>query len=510
MNAGEFVDLQRYRRADAPALIMDSVVWTHGQLADHVGAFAAFLSERGIGSRDRVALLAMNSPEYVAAVLAVFRLGAIAVPLNFRLHREELAYLLSNAGVAAVIGEAEFLPILDELTVGLPLRARVSLNGGSGEREWPSFSSVLQQYAGRAAAVAEVLPGDPQRIMYTSGTTSRPKGVIVTNEMSAYNTFAHSFELELTSADRVLVCSPLFHVAAWDAPGVGVLAGGGSLVIMRRFDAAEALRLIAEHRVTGAHLVRSIVHELVRSESRSRDLSSLRWIIFGGVSHELYSEVQELLPTTRLVQGYGMTEACSAIAYIDAQHAEDKLGSVGTAVPFVQFRVVDDDGADAGTGRGGEVVIRGSKVTPGYWADPEATEIAWRGGWFHTGDAGVIDGDGYLSITDRLKDMIKSGGENVASQEIERVIGSHPAVAEVAVVAMPDPRWQEVPVAFVTLEVGGELTEGDLIAYCRTHLASFKTPKAVTFVSEFPRNSSGKILKRVLRDRAAGTPTPRE
>ena len=134
----------------------------------------------------------------------------------------------------------------------------------------------------------------------------------------------------------------------------------------------------------------------------------------------------------------------------------------------MQFRVVDDDGADAGTGRSGEVVIRGSKVTPGYWADPETTEIAWRGGWFHTGDAGVIDGDGYLSITDRLKDMIKSGGENVASQEIERVIGSHPAVAEVAVVAMPDPRWQEVPVAFVTLEVGGELTEGDLIAYCRT------------------------------------------
>ncbi len=256
---------------------------------------------------------------------------------------------------------------------------------------------ALQRYAGRATAVADALPGDPQRIMYTSGTTSRPKGVIVTNEMSAYNTFAHSSELELTSADRVLVCSPLFHVAAWDAPGVGVLTGGGSLVIMRRFDAAEALRLIAEHGVTGAHLVRSIVHELVRSESRSRDLSSLRWIIFGGVSHELYSEVQELLPTTRLVQGYGMTEACSAIAYIDAQHAEDKLGSVGTAVPFVQFRVVDDDGADAGTGRGGEVVIRGSKVTPGYWADPGATEIAWRGGWFHTGDAGVIDGDGYLS-----------------------------------------------------------------------------------------------------------------
>ena len=260
MNAGEFVDLQRYRRADAPALIMDSVVWTHGQLADHVGAFAAFLSERGIGSRDRVALLAMNSPEYVAAVLAVFRLGAIAVPLNFRLHREELAYLLGNAGVAAVIGEAEFLPILDELTVGLPLRARVSLNGGSGEREWPSFSLVLQQYAGRAAAVADVLPGDPQRIMYTSGTTSRPKGVIVTNEMSAYNTFAHSFELELTSADRVLVCSPLFHVAAWDAPGVGVLAGGwlaGDHAAVRRGRGTTADRRAPSDRGTSRPLDRA-------------------------------------------------------------------------------------------------------------------------------------------------------------------------------------------------------------------------------------------------------------
>jgi fatty-acyl-CoA synthase len=503
MNLASIVDMQRYRRASMPALITEEAVWTYGELADSVEAFAAYLSDCGVGIGDRVALLGINSAEYVCSLLGISRVGAIAVPLNHRLQREELAYLLRNSGAVAAVAESEFLAPLDDVIADGQMRARVQLDAPASPDAWLSFQVLQRQYRGRSFPAAEVQPSDIQRIMYTSGTTSRPKGVIVTHQMVAYNVFGHGTELELSSADRVLIASPLYHVAAWDAPGIGVLFYGGALVIIRKFNASIALRLIEKHGVSGAHLVRPVVREMFASLDGTQDLSTLRWLIIGGVAPELYNQVQAMVPDVRLVQGYGMTEACSAIAYIDAAHAQSKLGTVGTAVPFVEYRVVNSAGADAGPYKHGEIVVRGPKVTPGYWADDEATEKAWQGGWFHTGDAGSIDDDGYLTITDRIKDMIKSGGENVASQEVEQVIYRHPAVAEVAVIGIPDPQWQEVPMAFVVLNALSDLTEQELIEYCRSQLASFKTPKSVAFVSTLPRNPSGKVLKGVLREHAA-------
>jgi fatty-acyl-CoA synthase len=503
MNLGSIVDMQRYRRPSMPALITEDAVWTYTELADSAEAFAAYLSDCGIGFGDRVALLGINSAEYVCSLLGICRTGAIAVPLNHRLQADELAYLLRNSGAVAAVADSEFLAALDDVAEGGQLRARVQLYAPVPSRAWLSFQEIQRRYRGRRFPAAEVQPGDIQRIMYTSGTTSRPKGVIVTHQMVAYNILGHGAELGLSAADRILVASPLYHVAAWDAPGVGVLFYGGALVIMRKFNAEAALRLIEEHRISGAHLVRPVVREICASLDASRNVSTLRWLIIGGVPPELYNNVQAMLPGVRLVQGYGMTEACSAIAYIDAEHAQSKLGTVGTAVPFIEYRVVNSAGADAGPYMNGEIVVRGPKVTPGYWADEEATEKAWQGGWFRTGDAGSIDGDGYLTITDRIKDMIKSGGENIASQEVEQVIAGHPAVAEVAVIGIPDPRWQEVPMAFVVLNALSDLTEQELIEYCRSHLASFKTPRSVAFVSSLPRNPSGKVLKGALREYAA-------
>ena len=509
LNFARLLDQQRYRRESLPALISADDMWTYGRLADSVDAFAGYLADHGVGVGDRVALLAMNSCEYVVAMFAVFRVGAIAVPLNFRLQRDELLYLLDDSAAVALIGDVEYAGILDEVSGARTMRVRVALDGSTAG--WMSLGEILRQYKGRHVVAANVQVGDPQRIMYTSGTTSRPKGVIITHDMAAYNVLAHTSELELTSADRVLVSSPLYHVAAWDSPGVGVLFHGGALVIMRKFDADAALGLIEEHRISGAHLVQAVVLAIRNSGGATHDLSSLRWIIFGGVAAEMYRELQGILPTTRMVQGYGMTEATSAISFTDDVHALTKLGCVGTAVPFVEYRVVDDTDCDAAAGVDGEVVVRGPKVTPGYWRDPVLTERSWRGGWFHTGDAGHIDADGYLTITDRLKDMIRSGGENVASQEIERVIYAHPAVAEVAVVGVPDPRWQEVPRAFVVLKPRSaaaelpDVSEAELIAHCRARLASFKTPKSIVFVAELPRNASGKVLKRQLRESAERT-----
>jgi fatty-acyl-CoA synthase len=501
MNFGRLVDIQRVRRGTEPALITeDGEQWTYERLADAVHATAAFLTERGVGRGDRVALMGMNSAEYVAAVLAVYRLGAVAVPLNYRLQSEELEFLVRDSGAVAVMADADFIDVLDPICDDRSIGTRLVVHGSSATTTWLPLSQVMADHSGSRAPLCPVSFDDPQRIMYTSGTTSRPKGVVITHGMASLNVIAQTSELELTSSDTALVSSPLYHVAAWDSPGIGVLFNGGRLVIMRRFDAPLALRLIEEHRVTGGIFVQAILHGLRAAADGSRDLSSLRWIIFGAAAGELYREVQEMLPSTRLVQAYGMTEACSCIAYMDVAHAVSKRGSVGTAVPFVEYRVVDPSDHDAGPGVPGEVVLRGPKVTPGYWHDEELTAEAWRGGWFHTGDVGMVDEDGFLYITDRLKDMIRSGGENVASQEIERVIYNHPLVAEAAVVGIPDPRWQEVPRAYIVLKPGASLSEGELIAYCRDHLASFKTPKSVVFLGELPRNPSGKVLKRVLRE----------
>lgn len=513
MNYAQVVDVQRVRRGDRPALIGADGVWTYELLASRVHALAAYLAGRGVGKGDRVVLLGMNSARYVCAGLAIYRLGAVAVPLNYRLQREEMEFLVRDSGAVAALCEAEFAPVMDEVLAGLVAaggeqpRARVLLDDEDpGSAGWTALTGVFDEYAGRTVPMADVEFDSPQRIMYTSGTTSRPKGVIVTHGMTALNALVQITELGMSENERVLISSPLYHVAAWDAPGVGVLYAGGTMVIMRKFDAAEALRLMEEHRITGGIFVQAMLHGLRGASGQARDLSSLRWIIFGAASGELYAEIRRMLPGTRLVQAYGMTEACSAIAYMDPAHEVSKLGTVGTAVPYVEYRVVGGDDEELPPGVPGEVVIRGPKVTPGYWGDPELTARAWRNGWFHTGDVGVVDEDGFLSITDRLKDMIRSGGENVASQEIERVIYTHPAVLEAAVIGVPDPRWQEVPKAYIVLKPGQNLTEQEMIAYCREHLASFKTPKHVEFLDHLPRNPSGKVLKRVLRERAGGTP----
>jgi fatty-acyl-CoA synthase len=503
MNFARLIDLQCIRREHHPALITEDHVWTYGRLAENVWAISAYLAARGVLKGDRVAMLGMNSAEYVAVAFAIYRLGAVAVPLNYRLQHEELKFLLRDSGAVAILCDKDYVSSIEGVSEGIEWRAKVQLDGPHAEASgWLTFSEVVADYSGSAAPLAEVVAADPQRIMYTSGTTSRPKGVILTHGMATLNALTQTSELELSSLDRALISSPLYHVAAWDAPGVSVLFNGGALVIMRKFDAPLALELIERHKVTGGIFVQAILHGLRAAADGSRDVSSLRWIIFGAAAGELYREIREMLPTAHLVQAYGMTECCSAIAYMHRAYAISKLGSAGTAVPFIEYRVVDEEDEFVAPGVHGEIVVRGPKVTPGYWGDKELTEQAWRGGWFHTGDVGMVDEDGFIYITDRLKDMIRSGGENVASQEIERVIYQHPAVLEAAVIGVPHPKWQEVPQAYIVLKDGVQLTEDELIGHCRGHLASFKTPKSVRFVSELPRNPSGKVLKRVLREQS--------
>jgi fatty-acyl-CoA synthase len=498
-NFSDVVDVHRSRRPDAPALITADRTWTYEDVAATVHAFASYLQASGIRRGDRVALLGMNSAQYVNALLAVYRIGAIAVPLNYRLQEDELEYLLTNSGCISVLADAEFTAVMDRVGEILPpMHARVCLHG-SGSTGWVAFDDAVADHLGAVVPSEAVGPEDIQRIMYTSGTTSRPKGVLVTHGMVQCNVAAMTGELQLTAADRILVSSPLYHIAGLDAPGLGTLFTGGALVIMRKFDASQALRLIQVHRITGGIFVQAMLHALRDARGEGADLSSVKWLIFGAAAGELYGDIRRQFPTARLIQSYGLTEGCSMVSCIPERLAVQKYGTVGTAVSFVEFRVVNSSGKEVPAGETGEIVIRGSKVTPGYWAADALTQSGWRDGWFHTGDVGLIDADGCLSITDRLKDMIRSGGENVSGAEIERVIYSHPAVHEVAVIGVPDERWQEVPKAFVVLKEGFSLQEDELVAFCRQKLASFKTPKYVEFLSLLPRNPSGKVLKKELR-----------
>jgi acyl-CoA synthetase (AMP-forming)/AMP-acid ligase II len=340
--------------------------------------------------------------------------------------------------------------------------------------------------------------------MYTSGTTGRPKGVMITYDNLAWKNLAHLVEFGFTSDDLGLACGPLYHVGALDLTTTTLIAAGATTIVHRTFDAAAVVDEIEPSRDTTEWLAPDMVNaNMALPDVEARDLSSVRVIINGGekMPIPLIERIQRTFPSAWFADSYGLTETVSGDTFLDRDNLITKLGSVGRPCLYLELDIWDDDGVSLPPGERGEIVMRGPKVFKGYWRDPDATAAAFQGGWFHTGDIGVRDDDGYLFIVDRLKDMILSGGENIAGSEVERVLYEHEAVLEVAVVGRPDDKWGEVPVAYVALRPGMSATAEDLMEHCRGELAKFKVPKDVLFVDALPRNPSGKVLKRDLRAR---------
>ncbi|GAA2733379.1 class I adenylate-forming enzyme family protein [Actinocorallia aurantiaca] len=496
-NLSRILDWARYRFADRDALIFEDRRWTYTELDRDVNALAAGLLAAGVGRGDRVAVLAMNLPEYLILGLALAKTGAVMVPLNHRLHEEELHDVLDRSGAVGLASETEFAETAGSLAGRLPaLRVLLGLDRmGEG---WTAVADLVEAHRGERVPDADVGPDDLQRILFTSGTTSRPKGVRLTHGNVNANMNAQVVELALTHRDRVLNFAPLYHVGGLDIPGYATWYVGATMVLMRRFDAPSILRTIEAERITGMVMVATMLQMIRRLGPEAvRDTGSVRWMIFSQVTPALFRDTLAAFPNAALVEGYGMTETCNGVTYLDMAHMLSKQGSVGRPVHGVDVRVVDEDGAEVPPGATGEIVVRGAKVCDGYLDDPEANARAFRDGWFHTGDVGRFDEDGYLYVVDRLKDMIRSGGENVAGPEIEAVLCDHPGVHAAAVVGIAHPTWVEVPAAVLVAEPGLDV-EG-LLEFCRSRLGRFKVPKALYLVEELPSNPSGKILKRELR-----------
>ncbi|HEY2564368.1 MAG TPA: long-chain fatty acid--CoA ligase [Acidimicrobiales bacterium] len=489
------------RTPNKPLAVFGDGVVTYREMASRSAALAAGLHQRGVGAGDVVGLLSYNNIEFLTTTFAANHLGAMVLPLNWRLAPAELRYILDHSRARALVCDDPLIELADDASRGLGDLVRVCI-AETGRSGWERFSDLG---AGTPPlARAHVQGDDIQRLMYTSGTTGRPKGAMITNANLAWKNYAHITEFGLIGADVGLACGPLYHVGALDLTTTSLIAVGATIILHRAFDAEQVVEEIERSRVTTLWMAPAMVRAVLDVPGvEERDLSSVRLLIGGGEKMPIpvIERLQRTLPSAWFADAYGLTETVSGDTFLDSASIRSKLGSVGRPCQYLEVDVWDEHGVSLPRGERGEVVLRGPKVFKGYWRDPTATAAAFAGGWFHTGDIGFRDDDGYLYIVDRLKDMIVSGGENIASSEIERVLYEHEAVLEAAVVGRPDDRWGEVPVAYVVMNEPGTTTAEDLIDHCGQQLARFKVPKAVYVVDALPRNPSGKVLKRELRDR---------
>jgi fatty-acyl-CoA synthase len=484
------------RRPDELAVACgdDRVSWS--ELLVRTQGTAGGLAHAGVGRGDVVAILLHNSSRFLELMYACAQLGAVFMPLNWRLAGPELQYIVRHAQARVLVSEQELAPLVAAAgALGCDVVGVEAVDG------WTALDELGA--AGRAVtAAATVAPDDLARLMYTSGTTARPKGVMLTHANLAAKNLAHLVEFGITAADRTVVCGPLYHVGALDMMATTVLQAGGACHVLRRFDAGLTLDVIEREQITLAWMAPVMIRAVLDEPTLGgRDLGSVRVINGGGekMPLPLVHRLRQAFPDVWFADAYGMTETVSGDTFLDRRMTVEKLGSVGKPVCNAELRIVDPAGDDVPAGTPGEILLGGPKVCQGYLHDPEATAAALRDGWLRTGDVGRLDEDGYLYIVDRLKDIIISGGENIASSEVERVLDEHPAVEEVAVVGRPDARWGEVPVAFVVCGAAPP-SPAELEGFCRGRLSGFKTPKAFRFVDALPRNPSGKVLKRSLRE----------
>jgi fatty-acyl-CoA synthase len=498
------------------ALVYREETWSYDQLNRVSNRVAHGLHAVGVNPGDRVGFLGLNHPRFLFTLFGAAKLGALFVPLNFRLTGPELTFIINDAGLHTLVYEEHFASVIDEIRDKLQVRELICGSEREGSR---SFDELLHDQRDENLDYPVSLD-NVAWIMYTSGTTGTPKGAMITHGNILWNNINASLAFDGLADDVTLVVAPLFHIGGLNVTPIPAMTKGATVVLEQMFEPGMVLELIEKHRVTLMFGVPAMFLFMSQHpDFASRDLSSVRVLVVGG------APVPESLIKTYgargvpFLQGYGLTETAPFACFLPADKAEAKPGSAGIAPFFTDVKIVDDDGHDVPDGERGEIVVRGPNVMKGYWNRPDATAEVIVDGWFHTGDIGKRDEDGYFYILDRKKDMIISGGENVYPAEVEDALYTHPDIKEVAVIGVQHPRWGETVRAVIVVKEGATLTKQDVFDYCQGRLARYKQPKSVVFTSLLPRNPAGKVIKFELREKfgqpmedeeapAAGAPAP--
>lgn len=474
---------------------------SYATLHDRIARLATFLRDsHSVGRGDRVAVLAQNTTDTLEVQFACGRLGAIFVPLNTRLTVPELEFIVGDAAPKILIDDEDLGEIAAKVATLTKVPATLRLGKGSGYETGLAAAHALRD-------PEYVTLDDVSTIMYTSGTTGRPKGAIITHGMTFWNCVNLGSLAYITPSSVLLTVLPLFHTGGLNCYTNPVLHVGGTTYIMRAFDPGVALKLIGDP-AAGINVFFGVpsIYQFMAQHPAFADIDFSRLLIGGVGGAPMPVPLLKIWEArgVALQQGYGMTETSPAVLALDREDAARKAGSAGKPVLHTEVRIVTPEGRDAAVGELGELWVKGPNITPGYWNRPDANKSSFTDGWLHTGDATRKDGDGFYYIVDRWKDMYISGGENVYPAEVENVLYQIPAIAEAAVIGLPDATWGEVGLAIVALKPGQSVADTAIIAHCRENLARFKCPRTVTFVEALPRNATGKVHKPTLRAQFVG------
>ncbi|MBI4633096.1 MAG: long-chain-fatty-acid--CoA ligase [Deltaproteobacteria bacterium] len=503
--------------ADKETIVCGGKRWTYGEFFTRVYRLSRFLRERGVSKGDRVAILHQNCHYFLETYYAVIWIGAVCVPLNHRLSGGEIAFILKDAEAEVLVVHPRFRELIRPVCRDIPGIETIIWTGTDtgelpeGGRDY-SYETIQ---TGSAAGLPDIPVGedDIAQIYYTSGTTGRPKGVMLTHKNVMTHALGAIAELHLTDRDVWLHAAPLFHLAdAWATWAITWV--GGAHVLVNDFDPPTVLSAIEKEKVTLTNLIPTMLNMLVNHPGAGGfDYRSLRVLLSGGapIAPEVVRRIVETFKCD-YIQTYGMTETSPYLTlsllkeHLLKKSSDEQLqfkSKTGREFIAVELKVVTDEGREIRTDERevGEIIVKGDTVTPGYWKLPEETGQAIKNGWLYTGDMAVMDAEGYVTIVDRRKDMIVTGGENVYSTEVENILYMHPAVLECAVVGVPDEKWGEAVKAVVVLRSGQEATEEGLVGFCKERIARYKSPKTIDFVASLPKTGSGKIEKKKLRDR---------
>jgi fatty-acyl-CoA synthase len=481
---------------------------TYSELDNVVNQTAhAFLAE-GMKKGDMIAVMSKNSLDFVIVNFALARIGAVMIPLNYMLTVDDIQYILDHAKVTGLVASEEYAPVLDQAAKDIETRFRYLMDTDveSSNSEWKTLSQVRDGQSTRFVD-ADLRDDDLAHVLYTSGTESRPKGVMLTHKSLLSEYVSCIVDGQMAAGDVLVHALPLYHSAqlhVFLGPSIYVGASG---IILGAASPEAILKTIEEEKATQLFAPPTVWIALLRHpDFDRRDLSTLEKCYYGAaiMPREILKELAERLPNAKFWNFYGQTEVAPLATALQPEDQLRKLGSAGVATLNVQTKIVDDNGKEVPRGEVGEIVHRTPHAMKGYLHDPVKTAEAFQGGWFHSGDLGIMDEEGYITVVDRKKDMIKTGGVNVSSREVEEMIYQLPGVSEVAVIGISDVYWIEAVTAIIVPKAGTNLTQESVIEFCKSRLSTFKVPKYVDFTDELPKNPSGKVLKRELREQYKG------